>query len=68
MKTHIRLSQKHFKCLINLSNVRFEVFTAVTMKNAVHLDVTSYGSCENQHFRGKYAHRIYSQLTSVASY
>jgi hypothetical protein len=27
------------------SNIRFEVFTAVTMKNAVFWDVTPCGSC-----------------------
>jgi hypothetical protein len=32
--------------------VRFEVFTAVTMKNAVFWDVTPCGSCKNRHFRG----------------
>jgi hypothetical protein len=32
--------------------VRFEVSTAVTMKNAVLLDVTPYGSCKNQRFGG----------------
>jgi hypothetical protein len=29
------------------NNVRFEVFTAVTMKNGVFWDVTPYGSCKN---------------------
>jgi hypothetical protein len=32
--------------------VRFEVFTAVTMKNGVFLDVTPCGSCKNRHFGG----------------
>jgi hypothetical protein len=32
--------------------VRFEVFTAVTMKNGVFWDVTPCGSCKNQRFRG----------------
>jgi hypothetical protein len=27
--------------------IKFEVFTAVTMKNGVFCDVTSYGSCKN---------------------
>jgi hypothetical protein len=36
------------------SDVRFEVFTVVTMKNAIFWDVTSCGSCKNQCFRGKY--------------
>jgi hypothetical protein len=32
--------------------VRFEVFTAVTMKNGVFWDVTLCGSCKNRRFRG----------------
>jgi hypothetical protein len=32
--------------------VRFEVFTAMTMKNGVFWDVTPYGSCSNRRFRG----------------
>jgi hypothetical protein len=32
--------------------VRFEVFTAVTMKNGVFWDVTSCGSCKNRRFGG----------------
>jgi hypothetical protein len=32
---------------MNVSTVKFEVFTAVTMKNAVFLDVTPCGSCKN---------------------
>jgi hypothetical protein len=30
--------------------VRFEVFTAVTMKNTVFWDVTQCGSCKNRRF------------------
>jgi hypothetical protein len=33
--------------------VRFEVFTAVTMKNGVFWDVTPCGSCKNRRFGGK---------------
>jgi hypothetical protein len=32
--------------------VRFEAFTAVTMKNGVFLDVTPCGSCKNRLFGG----------------
>jgi hypothetical protein len=32
--------------------VRFEVFTAVTMKNGVCWDVTLCGSCKNRRFGG----------------
>jgi hypothetical protein len=31
---------------------KFEVFTAVTMKNAVFWDVTPSGSCKNRRFGG----------------
>jgi hypothetical protein len=34
------------------SYVRFDVFTAVTMKNGVFWDFTSCGSCKNQRFGG----------------
>jgi hypothetical protein len=39
---------------VNINNqyiVRFEVFTTVNMKNAVFLDVTPCGSCENRRLR-----------------
>jgi hypothetical protein len=45
--------------------VRFEVFTAVTMKNAVFWGVTSCGSCKNRRFGG--TNSISSQRASVAS-
>jgi hypothetical protein len=32
--------------------VRFDVFTAVNMKNAVLLDVAPCGSCKNRRFGG----------------
>jgi hypothetical protein len=32
--------------------IRFEVFTAVTMKNGVFLDVTPCGCCKNRRFGG----------------
>jgi hypothetical protein len=32
--------------------VRFEVFTAVAMKNGVFWDVTPWGSCKNRRFGG----------------
>jgi hypothetical protein len=34
--------------------VRFEAFTAVTMKNAVTRDLTQCGSCENRRFGRTY--------------
>jgi hypothetical protein len=33
-------------------HVRFEVFTAVTIKNVVFWDVTLRGSCKNRRFGG----------------
>jgi hypothetical protein len=33
-------------------SVRFEVFTAVTLQNAVFWDVTPCGSCKNRRFGG----------------
>jgi hypothetical protein len=43
-------------------DVRFEVFTAVTMKNGIFWAVTPRDSCKNRRFGG-----ISSQRTSVAS-
>jgi hypothetical protein len=54
METYVRYQQKrdsetsHNK----IRHVRFEVFTAVTMKNGVFWDVTSCGSCKNRRFGG----------------
>jgi hypothetical protein len=39
--------------------VRYEVSTAVTVKNAVFSDVRSYGSCNNRRFGGTY--RLHQQ-------
>jgi hypothetical protein len=39
---------------IMLQFVRFEVLTAVTMKNCVFCDVTPCGSCKNLRFGGTY--------------
>jgi hypothetical protein len=41
---------------------RFEVFTAVTMKNAVFWDVAPYSSCVNRRFEGTY--HVYLQGVS----
>jgi hypothetical protein len=53
-------------------HVRFEVFTAVTMKKGVFWDVTPCGSCKIRRFGGTAVRcedipSISSQLTSVAS-
>jgi hypothetical protein len=39
---------------IEVSYVRFEVFTAVTMKNCVFWDVRPRGSCKNGRFGGSW--------------
>jgi hypothetical protein len=36
--------------------VRFEIFTEVSMKNAVFWNVTPYGSSKNRRFGGPYRH------------
>jgi hypothetical protein len=36
--------------MVKKLEVRFEVFTAVTMKNGVFWDVTLCGSCKNRRF------------------
>jgi hypothetical protein len=38
--------------LLTENQVRFVVFTAVTMKNGVFLDVTPCGSSKNRRFEG----------------
>jgi hypothetical protein len=37
-----------------IMNVSFELFMAMTMKNAIFCDVTRCGSCKNRRFRGTY--------------
>jgi hypothetical protein len=37
-----------------MNHVRFEVFTTVTMKNAVFSDITPCGSWKNRRFGGTY--------------
>jgi hypothetical protein len=44
-KTLLHFQSKH-------NYVRFEVFTAVTMKYGVFWDVTTCGSCKNRRFGG----------------
>jgi hypothetical protein len=41
------------------SYIRFEIFTAVTMKNIVFWDITPCGSCTYLRFRGTY--RLHSR-------
>jgi hypothetical protein len=57
-KNLVRISQEtHYVSATyqsRLCYVRFEVFTAVTMKNAVFLDVMPRGSRKNRHLGGSY--------------
>jgi ribosome biogenesis protein Nip4 len=53
----IGLAQNRYRwrALVNsVMNVRFEVFTAVTMKNGVFWVVTPCGSCKNRRFGRTY--------------
>jgi hypothetical protein len=53
--------------LDHLKVVRFKVFVAVTMKNAVFWDVTPYGSCEKhtaQHIRSQHPSESCSHLST----
>jgi hypothetical protein len=43
-----------YVCIIYLMYVRFEIFTTVTMKNAVFRNVMQIGSCINLCFGGRY--------------
>jgi hypothetical protein len=47
--TQIGLLDKESE-LMRINTVRFEVFTAVTMKNGVFWDVTPCDSCKNRRF------------------
>jgi hypothetical protein len=44
--------RRAFDTVKQVVHVRFEVFTAVTMKNCVFWDVTPCGSCKNRRFGG----------------
>jgi hypothetical protein len=56
----------------NKEAVRFEVFTAVAMKNGVFWDVAPYGCCKNRRFGGTYnshtaqhPRRLYSSIKKM---
>jgi hypothetical protein len=56
-------------CILHyIDHVRFEVSTAMTMKNGVFWDVTPRGSCSNRRFGRNASLGISSQPASVASY
>jgi hypothetical protein len=56
IKTQFVLHRRHITSLLQISaslwDVRFEVFTTVTMKNGAFWDVTPCGSCKNRRFGG----------------
>jgi hypothetical protein len=54
ISSHSRTWRIVFILILRLLNipVRFEIFTAVTMKNDVFWDFTPCGSCKNRRFRG----------------
>jgi hypothetical protein len=47
-KARSQASVEGLVCLLVTADVKFEVFTAVTMKNGVFWDVTPCGSCNNR--------------------
>jgi hypothetical protein len=56
----------YLPCMLHVASIksslillRFEVFTAVNMKNGVFWDVTPCGSCKNRRFGGTY--RLFQQ-------
>jgi hypothetical protein len=51
LMTHVQHRKRHVKQFFCL---KFEFFTAVTMRNAAFWDVALYGSCHNLRFRGTY--------------
>jgi hypothetical protein len=58
IKIQFVLHWRHITCPLqspaSLCYVRFEVFTAVTMKNAVFWNVTLCDSCKDRRFGGTY--------------
>jgi hypothetical protein len=48
----LQQQRKIYLKVTNKINVRFEVYTAVAMKNVVFWDVTPCGSCKNRRFGG----------------
>jgi hypothetical protein len=49
-----RKYRQNYNLAYSLSYVRFEVFTAVTMKNGIFWDVMPCGSCKSWRFGGRY--------------
>jgi hypothetical protein len=49
---HVRYKLGFYIPEDDIRHVRFEVFTAVTMKNGVFWDVTPCGSCKNRRLGG----------------
>jgi hypothetical protein len=51
-RNEVSISFTHLNAWFNSNFVRFDVFMAVTMKNAVLWDVTPCGCCKNRRFEG----------------
>jgi hypothetical protein len=51
---HLKVIAKHDGSTMKMKYVRFEVYTAVTIRNAIFWDVTLCGCCKNRHFGGSY--------------
>jgi hypothetical protein len=47
-KSQLNSAREELKFLQTRDNVGFDIFTAVTMKNAVFCDLTPCGSCNNR--------------------
>jgi hypothetical protein len=58
IKTQFVPHKRHITCPLQIpagyGYVRFEVFTAVTIKSGVFCDVTQCGSYKNRRFAGNY--------------
>jgi hypothetical protein len=55
VKLFIQLIYKYNLFINNQIYIRFEIFTAVTMKNAVFWDMSQCRSCVNRRFGGMYS-------------
>jgi hypothetical protein len=62
----VYFSIEYDKSIFQLSSIRFDVFTEVTIKNAVFWEVTPWVSCMNRRFGRTY--HLHHQDASVASY
>jgi hypothetical protein len=52
---------------VSIRHIRFEVFTAVTRKNAIFWDVTPCGSCKNRCFGGTWRRHIRMTISELGT-